>query len=66
MIDDLDINPAYRILDVRRVIPRMICRPRTGGAVVFAAGFEGDFIEGVHEVVGCVRNSVSVHVGNRC
>jgi hypothetical protein len=66
MIDDLDINPAYRILDVRRVIPRMICRSRTGGAVVFAAGFEGGFVEGVHEVVRCVRNPVSVHIGNRC
>lgn len=55
MIDNLDVDPADRILDVRRVIPRMILRPRTGCAVVFAAGFDGGLVEGVYQVVGYVQ-----------
>lgn len=55
MIDNLDVDPADRILDVRRVIPKMILRPRTGCAVVFAAGFDGGLVEGVYQVVGYVQ-----------
>jgi hypothetical protein len=55
MIDDLDVDSTNRVLDVRRVIPRVVLRSCAWRAVVFAAGCDGGLVEGVYQVVGYVQ-----------
>lgn len=53
VIYNLNVEPAHRISDKSAIVPRVILRSRTRRTVVFAAGFDGGFVELVNELVVC-------------
>jgi hypothetical protein len=61
MMNNLNVDPTNRILDIRRVIARIILRSRTRRAIVFAAGFDRSLVKSVHEIVRCGPHSSVGH-----
>ena len=53
VIHNLDVDSANGISHESAIVPRVILRPGTRRAVVFAAGFDGSFVELVDELVVC-------------
>lgn len=59
MIDDLEIDPAYRVIHKRAIIARMVVTSRSRSPVVFCTGFDRGLVEFVDQLVGYVLSLVS-------